>query len=55
VARRALEKGLILRADPDWIAVAPPLTITRQEADILFDTLSESLREEIAELSRQGL
>jgi len=47
VARRAMEKGLILRADPDWIALAPPLTITEEEADLLFDLLAESLREEV--------
>ena len=55
VAKRALAKGLILRADPDWIALAPPLVITQEEADILFDTLAESLREELAELRQQGL
>jgi adenosylmethionine-8-amino-7-oxononanoate aminotransferase len=47
VARRALAKGLILRADPDWIALAPPLVITQGEADILFDTFADSLREEL--------
>jgi len=47
VAARALTKGLILRADPDWIALAPPLVTTREEADLLFDLLAESLREEL--------
>jgi adenosylmethionine-8-amino-7-oxononanoate aminotransferase len=47
VARRALTRGLILRADPDWIAFAPPLIITQDEADILFDTFAESLKEEL--------
>jgi adenosylmethionine-8-amino-7-oxononanoate aminotransferase len=28
VGKRALDRGLILRADVDWIALAPPLTIT---------------------------
>ena len=55
VARRAIGKGLIIRADPDWIALAPPLVITREEADMLFDTLAESLREETAELRKQGV
>jgi len=49
VAARALTKGLILRADPDWIALAPPLVTTREEADLLFDLLAESLREELNE------
>ena len=48
VARRAMEKGLIIRADPDWIALAPPLTITIEEADQLFDRLADCLREETA-------
>jgi adenosylmethionine-8-amino-7-oxononanoate aminotransferase len=48
VAKRAMEKGLIIRADPDWIALAPPLTITVEEADLLFDLLAESLHEETA-------
>ncbi len=50
VAQRALARGLILRADPDWIALAPPLVTTREEADILFDMLAESLQEELAML-----
>ncbi len=50
VAKRAMGKGLILRADPDWIALAPPLIITREEADTLFDIFAESLREEVAAL-----
>ncbi|HVC83549.1 MAG TPA: aminotransferase class III-fold pyridoxal phosphate-dependent enzyme, partial [Chloroflexota bacterium] len=52
VARRAMEKGLILRADPDWIALAPPLTITLEEADVLFDLLAETLHEEVG--ARKG-
>ena len=50
VAKRALANGLILRADPGWIAMAPPLVITREEADILFDGFAAALREELAEL-----
>ncbi|HWE63437.1 MAG TPA: aminotransferase class III-fold pyridoxal phosphate-dependent enzyme [Chloroflexota bacterium] len=47
VARRAQARGLILRADPDWIALAPPLIITQEEADTLFTIFAESLREEL--------
>jgi adenosylmethionine-8-amino-7-oxononanoate aminotransferase len=46
VAKRALAKGLLLRADPDWIALAPPLTITQDESDLMFDIFAASLREE---------
>ena len=37
-----------MRADPDWIALAPPLIITQAEADELFDLFAASLREELA-------
>lgn len=55
VGRRALARGLIVRADPDWIALAPPLVITQQEADEMFDTFAQALRDELAELRRGGL
>ncbi|HZS87048.1 MAG TPA: aspartate aminotransferase family protein [Chloroflexota bacterium] len=54
VGKRAIQNGLILRADPDWIAMAPPLTITREEADVLFDTFGESLRQELDLLDRDA-
>ncbi len=53
VAARAMRAGLILRADPDWIAIAPPLTITQDEADTLFDVFAQALREEVAELHHE--
>ena len=31
VGRTALENGLLTRFDPNWIALAPPLVITREE------------------------
>jgi len=54
VGRRALEHGLIVRADPDWIALAPPLIITRAEADELFDIFAACLREELTETRSAG-
>ncbi|MDB5073927.1 MAG: adenosylmethionine-8-amino-7-oxononanoate aminotransferase [Chloroflexi bacterium] len=48
VGHRAIGRGLIVRADPDWIALAPPLTITRAEADELFDLFAECLGDELA-------
>lgn len=50
VAKRALGNGLILRADPDWIAIAPPLTITRTQADEIFAVFAGALRAEAAQL-----
>jgi adenosylmethionine-8-amino-7-oxononanoate aminotransferase len=54
VARRALQRGLILRADPDWIAIAPPLTITTEEAHTLFDIFATSLQEELDTVHHRG-
>ena len=44
VQRRLLEKGLILRCDPDWVAVAPPLITTQAQADEIVDILMELAR-----------
>ncbi len=45
VGKTALKKGLILRYDPDWIAFAPPLVISREEVDLMMDIFAQSLRE----------
>ncbi len=50
IGKRALEKGLILRCDPDWIALAPPLIIEEPELDLMVDILAESARETLAAL-----
>jgi len=50
VGQTALEKGLILRFDPHWIAFAPPLTITREELDQLLDTFAASVGEVLEEM-----
>ena len=47
-AARALEKGLILRYDPDWIAFAPPLVMSDAEMDLMMDIFTESAREALA-------
>ena len=46
--RRLVEKGLILRCDPDWIALAPPLITTQPQMDEIVGILMEALREELA-------
>ena len=43
-----LQKGLILRYDPNWIAFAPPLIIENNEIDTMMNTFSESLEEMLA-------
>ena len=47
--RRLIEKGLILRCDPDWIALAPPLITTQAQADEIVGLVLEALHEELAE------
>jgi adenosylmethionine-8-amino-7-oxononanoate aminotransferase len=47
VERRLLEEGLILRCDPDWIALAPPLTTTVSQADEIIDIFVRCLRKEV--------
>jgi adenosylmethionine-8-amino-7-oxononanoate aminotransferase len=48
IGRRALENGLILRYDPDWIAFAPPLVMSDAELDLMMDIFTESAREALA-------
>jgi len=43
VGRNALQKGLIIRFDPNWVAFAPPLTIENQEVDLMMKIFKESL------------
>ena len=50
VGRTALGKGLLTRFDPGWIALAPPLVITREETDRMLDVLSDSIREVVKKI-----
>jgi adenosylmethionine-8-amino-7-oxononanoate aminotransferase len=43
VGKAALQRGLILRFDPNWIAFAPPLTIENSEIETMMNVFSESL------------
>jgi len=45
IARRAQELGLILRADPDWIAFAPALIIERGDLDEMLEILERAMGE----------
>ncbi len=40
----AKERGLLLRAGADFVALAPPLIVTRQEVDLICDIVAESLQ-----------
>ena len=37
------DEGVIIRGIRDLIAMAPPLTVTREEVDILFDAVRKGL------------
>jgi adenosylmethionine-8-amino-7-oxononanoate aminotransferase len=52
VGREALQRGLLLRFDPHWIAIAPPLTIREEEIDLLADILADSIRTVLSEIKR---
>jgi adenosylmethionine-8-amino-7-oxononanoate aminotransferase len=45
VGKKAIEKGLILRADPHWIAFAPPLIVSESEVDTMMDIFSDCVTE----------
>ncbi|MGA2665821.1 MAG: aspartate aminotransferase family protein [Nitrososphaerales archaeon] len=45
VGKKALEKGLILRYDPNWIAFAPPLIITEDETETMMNIFQECVTE----------
>ncbi len=46
VVQMAFEKGvLLLGAGPNTIRIAPPLIVTRQQADLAMDVLEECIRE----------
>jgi len=55
IGRRALEKGLLTRFDPHWLALGPPLIVDGQQIDemvgIIDRAISEVLRERAASRS----
>ena len=44
----ALDNGLILRIDPDWFAVCPPLIAEDGDIDELADRIERSLEQALA-------
>lgn len=51
VGRSAIEKGLILRSEPNLITFAPPLIITEEEIEKMMSIFSESLEGVLARVS----
>jgi adenosylmethionine-8-amino-7-oxononanoate aminotransferase len=52
--RTALEHGLILRIDPDWFAVSPPLIAEESDLDELVALIRASLQAAIARVRKSG-
>ena len=43
--KTAIKNGLIMRIDPDWFAVSPPLIATESDIDEMCDLVEKSLKE----------
>jgi len=50
IGKRALQNGLLLRYDPNWVAFGPPLIVTAAEIDQMVAILEQSVREVVREL-----
>jgi len=50
--RTALRNGLILRVDPTWFAIAPPLIAEEIDLDELCSLIEKSLQEALSEVRR---
>ena len=50
--RTAIENGLILRVDPNWFAVAPPLIAEESDLDEMCGLIEKSLEEALALVRR---
>jgi len=48
--RTALQRGLILRIDPSWFAVAPPLIAEESDLDEMCDLIEGSLQDALREV-----
>jgi len=45
VEKTLIQKGLILRRDPNWIAFATPLIVTKEELDRMIRIFVEGVKE----------
>ncbi|MEA4966389.1 MAG: aminotransferase class III-fold pyridoxal phosphate-dependent enzyme [Oscillospiraceae bacterium] len=52
--KTAIQNGLIMRIDPDWFAIAPPLVSTDAEIDELCDLIEKSLTDAIKLVRREA-
>lgn len=54
IAERAQAHGVLVRGQESAIVLCPPLIITREEIDLLFDALDAALEDTLAELRQRG-
>lgn len=50
--KTAIENGLIMRIDPDWFAVSPPLIAEESDIDEMCDLIEKSLKDALEAASR---
>lgn len=48
-----LQNGLVMRIDPDWFAIAPPLITTEEQADELLELIEKSLKDALEMVSKK--
>lgn len=48
IGQRAMELGLILRYDPDWFALAPPLVISQEDLDLMCDIVERAVADSLS-------
>jgi adenosylmethionine-8-amino-7-oxononanoate aminotransferase len=53
VGRKALEKGLLCRFDPNWLAFGPALIVTSEQLEEMLDLLDQSLAETLESLTEE--
>jgi putrescine---pyruvate transaminase len=54
IAQRCEAKGLLVRPLGHLDIISPPLVLTREQCDLLVDTLREAIGEVTRELGREG-
>jgi adenosylmethionine-8-amino-7-oxononanoate aminotransferase len=52
--KTAIENGLIMRIDPDWFAVSPPLIAKESDIDKMCDLIEKSLVDALDEVQRKS-
>lgn len=51
IGKRALDNGLLLRCDPHWLSIGPPLILTESQADDIVSILDASITAVLQEIN----